>query len=171
MSYQTMLAEDPRATLFDIMEDVRAGMLGLTASGTGAQPMSHHPDEEAGVVWFIASSESDLVQGVGMGEDADYIVISKDHDVHASIRGKLFQISDEAKLDELWSPFVGAWFSGGRQDPRVALLRFDPEKARIWASTTSTLKFGMEIMRANLSEGHKPDVGGHAVIDFPDRTL
>jgi general stress protein 26 len=167
MSLQDKVATDPRGAVFDALDGVRAGMLGLTAGCDGFQPMTHFPDRASGTIWFISSTDTALVQSLGMGEDADYIVISEDHDLHASLRGKLYQLHDDAKLEELWSPVVAAWFEGGRKDPRVALLRFDPAVAEVWASSTSSLKFGLEIVRATLDPGHQPDIGVKATVRFP----
>lgn len=167
MANLDQMRQDPRTALFAMLADVRTGMLGLTASGTGLQPMTHFPDSDAGVIWFISSTQSELVQSLGLGEDADYVVIAKDHDIHASLRGKLYQLHDEAQLAELWNPVIGAWFEGGRDDPQVALLRFEPAVAEIWGSTTSTLRFGFEVLHANLVAGHTPDLGVKAVVRFP----
>lgn len=158
---------NPRKALFDMLADVRSGMLGLTASGTGLQPMTHFPDEAAGVIWFISSMQSELVQATGLGEDADYVVVAKNHDMHTSLRGKLYHLHDDAQLNALWNPVIGAWFEGGRDDPDVALLRFEPETAELWASTTSMLRFGFEILRANLAAEHRPDLGIKATVRFP----
>ncbi len=166
MSIQDEVSTDPRSAVFKVLDGVRAGMLGLTGGGEGFQPMTHFSDVDAGVFWFISSTETALVESLGLGEDAEYIVISDDHGVHVSIRGKLYQLQDEAKLDELWNPVVSAWFQGGREDPHLALLRFDPEVADIWVSSPSTLKFGFEIIRANLGPGHQPDIGVKATVRF-----
>jgi general stress protein 26 len=167
MAIQDDVEADPRGAVFAALGDVRTGMLGLVGGGDGAQPMTHFAEEAPGVIWFVSSTETDLVQSLGAGEDAEYVVISSDHDVHISLRGKLYQLHNDTKLDELWSPVIAAWFEGGRDDPRVALLRFEPEVANIWASTASTLRFGFEIARANLDQGHKPDVGVKATVTFP----
>lgn len=167
MSLQDDVSADPRAALFDVMRSVRAGMLGLSGGGDGFQPMTHFPDPDSGHIWFISSTQTALVQSLGMGEDAEYLLISEGHDVHASLRGKLYQLQDDAKLDALWSPVIAAWFEGGRKDPNVALLRFDPEVADLWASSTLSLKFGFEIIRANLDPTHQPDIGVKATVRFP----
>jgi general stress protein 26 len=166
MSIQDTLSTNPREALFEVLDGVRAGMLGLSGGGDGLQPMTHFPDAETGVIWFISSTETDLVQSLGLGEDAQYVVISTDHDAHVSLRGKLHHVHDDAKLDALWGPFVSAWFEGGREDPHVALLRLDPEVAEIWASSSSTLKIGFEVIRANLDAGHQPDIGAKATVRF-----
>ena len=37
----------------------------------------------------------------------------------------------------LWNPFVAAWYKGGKSDPALALLRFDPQQAQIWLNENS----------------------------------
>lgn len=167
MSKPHDLEKDPRATLFETFDDVRAGMLGLVSSGSLMQPMTHFADAKEGVIWFITSRETDLSKEIGQGASAQYSLVGKKHDLHAALAGRITPSDDQAKLDELWSPVVAAWFEGGREDPNVQLLRFAPSTAKVHASTGSAVHFGIEIARANLSEDHQPDVGEVAVIDFP----
>jgi general stress protein 26 len=166
MTLQDDLPANPKGVLFDVLDGVRTGMLGLAGGDGGLQPMTHFPDAKAGVIWFISSTETDLVSALGTGKAAQYVVIAKDHDAHISLRGTLHQVHNAAKLDALWGPFVAAWFEGGRDDPRVALLRFDPEIGEIWASSASTLKVGFEVIRANLDATHQPDIGTKATVHF-----
>ena len=42
-------------------------------------------------------------------------------------------------IDRLWNPFVAAWYEGGKDDPKLALLRFDTEGAEIWLNENSLL--------------------------------
>jgi general stress protein 26 len=166
MTAQENVVQNPRGAVFDTLERVRAGMLGLAGSGDGFQPMTHFADPEPGLIWFISSTATALVQSLGMGEDAEYVVISEHHDVHVSMRGMLYHLYDAAKLDALWNPKVAAWFEGGRGDPRVALLRFEPEVANIWASSEASLKIGFEMARASLDPSRQPEIGVKATVRF-----
>ena len=40
-------------------------------------------------------------------------------------------------IDRLWNRFVAAWFEGGKDDPKLALLRLDAERAEIWLDGSS----------------------------------
>ena len=157
---------DARDTLFGVMGRVHAGMLGVEGSGQHLQPMSHFLDAETGEIWFVGSESSDLVRAIGQGAQAQYAIISKDHDLHACMRGYIEQSQDRAKLDALWSPVLSAWFEGGRDDPDIALLRMTLRDAAVWASTGSAVVFATEIARANLAAEHEPDVGERTVIEF-----
>ena len=45
-------------------------------------------------------------------------------------------------------------------------MRTDPEVAEIWASSSWTLKVGVNAIRANLDTGHQPDIGAKATVRF-----
>ena len=66
------------------------------------------------------------------GQQGHRHFVSKKHDIFATLHGRLILDTDRATLDRLWNPFVAAWFEKGKEDPKLALLRFDPAKAEIW---------------------------------------
>ena len=41
--------------------------------------------------------------------------------------------NDPATIERLWNPVVAQWYEG-KQDPKMALLRFDVDNAKIWLS-------------------------------------
>ena len=63
---------------------------------------------------------------------------SKGHDLFASVQGSLSISRDRDVIDRLWNPFIAAWFDG-KDDPKLVLLRFDPEHAEIWLNEANLL--------------------------------
>ena len=119
-------------------------MLGLVGVEEGhSQPMTAQLEKErdGGPIWFFTASDVDLVQalGDGTGHRATITFASKGHDLFASIEGSLFVDNDRAMIDRLWSKFVAAWFKGGKDDPKLRLLRFDASHAQIWLNENSAL--------------------------------
>jgi general stress protein 26 len=45
--------------------------------------------------------------------------------------------NDRATIDRLWNRFAAAWYEGGRDDPKLQLIRFDPAAAQIWLNENS----------------------------------
>ena len=60
------------------------------------------------------------------------------------MHGSLSLDNDRAAIDRLWNRFVAAWFEGGKDDPKLALLRFDAERAEIWS--TPSLIAGIKML-------------------------
>lgn len=49
----------------------------------------------------------------------------------------------------------------------MVLLRFDPEVAEVWASSSASMKFGFEIVRATMEPDHQTYIGVKATLRFP----
>lgn len=158
--------KDPQHTLWEELDGVRAGMLGLVGSGDHMQPMTHFVDRAASKLYFITSDQTDLAKQAGVTSTAHYCVASTDQDFYACLSGVLKPITDKAKLDELWSKVVAAWFPDGKEDKHITLLEFSLGEAALWASTGNPLIFGLEIAKANLNKDKTPDVGEHRVVTF-----
>ncbi|MCV2869101.1 pyridoxamine 5'-phosphate oxidase family protein [Defluviimonas sp. WL0002] len=166
MTLREKVRDDPRATLFDVMEDQRTGMLGIVGSEHALQPMVHFADRDKAEVWFISSAQTDLVRDIGQGTRAHHCVVTPNGEFYACLTGTLEQSDDRKKLDELWSAPTAAWFKGGRDDPDVSLLRLALQEAAVWTATQNTFIFGLEVARANIDAEHTPDVGEHLVLRF-----
>lgn len=153
--------------LWDRLDDTRFGMLVVRGSGQHPQPMTHFADPERGAVWFISNSDTDLVAAVGEGAEANFIYVSEGGDYQASILGPIEVSEDEAKLDDLWSVPVAAWFEKGREDPKITLLKLTPREAAIWTSHGSPILVGLKMLGAAMQDGvSSPDVGTHHVLQF-----
>jgi general stress protein 26 len=119
----------------------RTLMLGLDGAEDGhARPMTAQlEDEQHGPIWFFTSKDNTLVKELGSGSDrAIAAFASKGHDLFATIHGHLSEDTNRATIDRLWNRFVAAWFEG-KDDPKIALLRLDPERAEIWADASSVV--------------------------------
>ena len=113
-------------------------MLGLDGVEDGhARPMTAQIEGDHGPIWFFTSRENALIPLLGKGERAIATFASKGHDLFATVHGRLSLDNDRATIDRLWNRFVAAWFEGGKDDPKLALLRLDPESAEIWLDASS----------------------------------
>jgi general stress protein 26 len=117
-------------------------MLGLDGVEDGhARPMTAQLDGERSPIWFFTSKDNAIVQklgqGGGQGNRAIATFSSKGHDIFATVHGTVSLDNNRATIDKLWNRFVAAWFEGGKEDPKLALLRLDAERAEIWVDASS----------------------------------
>jgi general stress protein 26 len=116
-------------------------MLGLDGVEDGhAWPMTAQlENDRGGPIWFFTSKDNAIVQNLGRGNRAIATFALKGHDLFATIHGTVALDTDRATIDRLWNRYVAAWFEGGEDDPKLALLRLDAERAEIWADASSLL--------------------------------
>ena len=149
------------------LERSRCGMLGAEHVLRGHfVPMTAFAEPESGKIWFYTNRSSDLAGAGERGAPAVFIVMAKDQELQACIRGELRSSSDSLHRDKYWGPMVAAWFPKGKEDPNLTLLCLICEDADVWVSDAGRLKFGWEMAKANLI-GSTPDVGGHVHLTFP----
>ena len=133
-------------------------MLGVEGTRDGAtQPMTANFEDQdcaAGRLWIFTAKDHDLTRAMGQSNRAIASFAAKGHDVFASLRGTLEMANDRATIDRLWSPMVAEWYEG-KDDPKMALIRFDVEDAKIWQSTVE----GFVRPAVNKLLGRKPEAG------------
>ena len=133
-------------------------MLGIEGARDGAtQPMTanfEEQDRDEGVVWFFTAKDHDLTRAMGQSNRAIASFAAKGHDLFASLRGTLEINNDRATIDRLWSPIVAEWYEG-KDDPKLALVRFDIDDAKIWKSDVQ----GFLRPAFNKLLGRKPEAG------------
>lgn len=116
-------------------------MLGLNGARDGhAQPMTAILEDagegQHGPLWFFTAQDNGLVGALTQSTRAMAHYVAKGHDLFATIHGELSVHSDRATIDRLWNSHVAAWYEG-KDDPKIALLRLDPERAMIWLGGSS----------------------------------
>ena len=120
-------------------------MLGLVGARDGhTQPMTAQFEDDRGPIWFFLNKDNSLLQALQGSDRAIAAFTSKGHDIFAAIHGTLALDNDPATIDRLWNPHAEAWFEGGRNDPKLALLRLDTERAQLWLGGSS---FGAAVER------------------------
>jgi len=134
-------------------------MLGLDGIEDGhARPMTAQMDGERGPIWFFTAKDNAIVQKLGKGNRAIATFASKGHDLFATIHGRVRLDNDRDTIDRLWNRFVAAWFEGGKDDPKLALLRLDPEQAEIWADASSIVAGIKLLLGADPKQEYKDKV-------------
>ena len=137
----------------------RVMMLGIDGVEDGhTRPMTAQVEDQRGPIWFFTSKENKMVSLLRERNRVTATLSSKDHDVFASVHGCLNIDNDRAVIDRLWNPFVAAWFEGGKDDPKLTLLRLDAENAEIWLNGSSLVAGVKMLFGADPKEEYKDNV-------------
>lgn len=139
--------------------------LGLAEGDDGhARPMTAQLDDDGyvgdeyhGPIWFFTSTDNGLYQQIHENSRAMAHFTSKGHDVWATVHGDLSTSQDRATIDRLWNRFVAAWYDG-KDDPKIALIRLDPENAEIWIDASSIVAGVKMLLGIDPKEDYKDKV-------------
>jgi general stress protein 26 len=137
--------EELKGKFWKSLKAQRTVMLGLEGvQDNHTRPMTALFEDDSSPIWFFTSTDNAMVKAQGTQNRAIATYAAKGHDLFATIHGRLSQEHDRGVVDRLWNPFVAAWYEG-KDDPKLALLRLDAERAEIWLNDASVLD-GVKIL-------------------------
>lgn len=108
------------------------------ADGTiHSRPMGTQQVEFDGDLWFFTEGSSEKVNDIKQRPQVNLSYGSADHNRYVSVSGAASISKDKAKMEELWSPMLKAWFPDGLDDPDLTLIKVSVEHAEYWESSSS----------------------------------
>jgi general stress protein 26 len=130
--------QDLETKFWAALKSDRTLMLGLVGVDDGhTRPMTAQVEGDRGPIWFFTTKDAAIASDLGNGRRAIAAFASKGHDLFATVHGSLRIDNRRAVIDRLWNAHVATWYKGGKDDPSLALLRLDTEKAEIWLDGSS----------------------------------
>jgi general stress protein 26 len=152
--------QELEAKFWKALKSDRTMMLGLDGVDDGhTRPMTAIAEDSRSPLWFFASTDNALVAALGHGTTrAIAAFTAKDHALFATVHGRLSIDNDRAVIDRLWNSFIAAWYPGGKDDPKLALLRLDAERAEIWLNESNVLAGIKMLLGANPRDDYKGKV-------------
>lgn len=156
------------AQLKALIEDAKVGML-TTEDDDGtlrSRPLQTVGVDDDGTLWFFTSASSPKVaesKADGGRVNVSYANPAK-HD-YVSVSGTATLVRDREKMRQMWSKWVEVFFPKGIDDPDLALLRVDVQKAEYWDAPGSTIGRLYGLAKA-LTTGDKDALGENRKLDL-----
>jgi general stress protein 26 len=127
------------AKLMELIDDIKFAML-TTVDRDGSlrsRPMATLDHEPDGSLWFFTSASEPKVDEILNDRHVNLSYAEPKRQCYVSVSGKAKIIRDMRKTKELWNPLHKAWFPKGPDDPDLAILKIEIDKAEYWESPSS----------------------------------
>lgn len=107
-----------------------------TAIKTGqpfaTRPMSVQQLDEEGNFWFLSANDSHKNQQLQQDPSVQMLFQGSDYSDFLCLHGKAIISADKQKIKELWNPILKTWFTEGIDDPRISVIKVEPENGYYW---------------------------------------
>ena len=149
--------------LWKRLGDLRVAMLTThEREGTlGARPVSTLRVEPDGTLWFFIAVDGGIAEDLRRNARVHLCFMDIGEDIYVWLRGYGALVDDRVKVKELWSPLAGAWFPGGPDDPKLALLQVKVERGDYWDVPSSKLVQFFSLAAAALTHTRPRETGAH----------
>lgn len=98
----------------------------------GSRPMAVQQVDDDGTIWFLSAIDSLKNQEVAEDPHVTLYFQASPHSGFLVLDGLATLSRDRAMIDKLWRPLARTWFTGGKDDPRISVIRFTPQSGYYW---------------------------------------
>ncbi len=159
-----------RDTLWTLIKDIKFAMFTTSHKENGhlhSRPWTTQNSEvdHDSSLWFFASRKSESVADIAAVPAVNVSYSDPGKDAYVSISGTAAVVNDMAKVKQLWSKEAEAWFSGGMDDPDLALVQVKITHADYWDVKESKVTQLYKMATAVVT-GKPPSMGEHGHVQM-----
>jgi general stress protein 26 len=103
-----------------------------TAPAMHTRPMATAAIDDDGTLWFLSRRDSGKNRDIAMNPIVELVYAVPSKSAYLNVHGTAAILHDQRKIDELWSFFAKTWFTEGKDDPEITLLRVRPMRGHYW---------------------------------------
>lgn len=136
----------------ELVDDIRTCMFCTEVENLPfkTRPMATLEVDDEGNLWFMSSRESNKNDEIKSDDQVQLIYAKGGDNEFLSLSGKADIITDQDRIDELWTTYAKAWFQEGKEDPDITIIKVIPSEAYYWdtvhGKVVSLLKIAASIV-------------------------
>lgn len=146
---------EQRDLLRNLIKDIDIAMF-TTHSLEGypvSRPLSTQSVEFDGkVLWFMTRTDSPKIGEIRRNGRVNVAYASPDKNTYVSVTGDAKVTRDQAKIDELWSDVLKAFFPNGPTDRNLTLVRVNVATAEYWNGPSSAIGKAISFIVARVTK-------------------
>lgn len=111
---------------------------------------------------FLVDTTAQWSSAVATGAAVVHVTLSDvSHNDYVALNGATSMTEDRAEIERLWNPGAAAFFEG-KDDPNLAVLRFDVSDGQFWDSPSGRLGSLVSLVKAAVGGDDK--AGDHGAV-------
>ena len=168
MNYQNDLKRlEDIEHLRGMIDKSKTGMLTTFTIDNGfhSRPMATAQLDVEGSLWFFTNEFSSKVDEISHDNKVNVTYSNSSATTYITINGIAYVVDDRVKMQELWDPFVEAFFKDGLEDPKLTLLRVDITDAEYWDNSAGAIGIAFKWIKSVIT-GTKFEPGEHNKVDL-----
>ena len=104
----------------------------VTGQAFATRPMAVQDVDDQGHLWFLSADDSHKNQDLKSDQHVQLLFQGSSYSDFLSLYGTTTITRDKKKIDELWKPIYKDWFTEGKDDPRISVIKVRPEDGYYW---------------------------------------
>lgn len=103
-----------------------------TGQSFATRPMALQEIDDDGCFWFLSADDSHKNSELQHDPYVQLLFKGSDYSDFLSIYGTATASADKERIKELWKPVMKTWFTEGIDDPRISVIKVEPQEGYYW---------------------------------------
>lgn len=148
------------STLKEKIKDIRIAMMTTqeTDGDFHSRPMATHDLDPDGSMWFFTYNDSNKVDEISRNNRVSLTFTDQASETYVATSGIAEVVHDKQKIDQLWKDFLKTWFPGGKDDPRITLIKVRTHQGEFWDRPGGKMMTIFEMVKGAVTG--QPDTSG-----------
>lgn len=126
------------------------------------RPMAPEKIDEEGNFWFLSASDSHKNAQIEQDPAVQMLFQGSSYSDFMMIYGNATISRDKQKIDELWDATMKTWFTEGKDDPRITVLKITPTDGYYWDTKNGmAVAMAKRLFGAIAGETYDDSIEGH----------
>jgi len=108
--------------------------------------MSVQQVDDQGNLWFLSAADSHKNAEIERDPTVHLFFQGSKHSDFLTLSGRASISRDRAKIEELWEPMVKTWFTEGKDDPRITVIKVTPNEGYYWDTKHGMAVAGVKML-------------------------
>ena len=123
----------------------------LTELPLTSVPMATQEVDDEGNLWFLSGKNSHKNQHIQSDPRVQLFYTNTGSSEFLSVYGNGTITTDREEIEKLWTPIAKAWFTEGKDDPDLTVIKITPEEAYYWDTKNSKAVSMLKILAATVT--------------------
>jgi general stress protein 26 len=103
-----------------------------TGKAFDTRPMAAQKIDDSGNFWFLSANDSHKNEELAQDPAVQLLYQGSSYSDFLNLYGYATITTDKQKIEELWNPTLKTWFTEGKDDPRITVIKFTPTEGYYW---------------------------------------
>ena len=103
-----------------------------TGKAITTRPMAVQQTDDEGNLYFLSASDSTHNAEIENDPMVQLFFQGSSYDSFLTLYGKATINRDKMLIDELWNPMIKTWFTEGKDDPRITVIKVAATEGYYW---------------------------------------
>jgi general stress protein 26 len=134
-NHEDLIADKAINKVQDLAKSAKTCFFCTTPSSSeskGTRPMTVKKVDDAGCFWFVSAKDSNQDADIQINPEVKLYFQGSAHSDFMYLEGTATITYDKAIIDELWEPMFKVWFTEGKDDPRISIIKITPTVGYYW---------------------------------------